>query len=704
MLKLVKFYDKHKISLYILFAILVFINVILITKVNVNYDMSKYLPDDSTTKQSISILERDFSYPGTARVMVENVTVLEAMEIKNRIAAIDGVSSVLWLDDFADISQPTEFIDQSYLNDYFLDNKALYTVEFSEDDYSALTGQALVAIQGIMAEQGSITGSAEDSRFTREIMSSEVSKIMLIVLPLCIIILMLAGRTWIEPFFYVISIGVAVALNMGTNIIFDSVSYITQSMTAVLQLAISMDYSLFLFHRYLEEIDKGADRHEALAIAMNASFSSISASALTTIAGFLALVFMAYSIGYDLGIVLAKGIAFSFLATLTFLPLLILSCHKLIQKTRHRSYLPKFTAKFATRWKYGIVVLAIIIAVPCFFAQQDNDFLYGDTSGSAGTEEMQAAKEKIKTTFGDAEPVMILVPNDDISAEDKLCQDLASQPIVRSIQSRTTLADPTIPTDILPDSLKDQFLSEEYSRIIVFLHLDGESQLAYDTTELLENTVEKHFPGQWFMAGKSTSITDIKNTIDQDTIVITLFSLIAVALIILLTFRSISIPILLIVVIEISIWINMAIPYFQGTQLIFIGYLVVSSIQLGATIDYAILMSNRYLEFRATLPPGEAAARAMQTAGGSVITSATILTVAGLCEALVSSIPSVSQIGLLLGRGALLSGLLVLFVLPRVLVICDTLIIKTTWQTWRHQDLYLGKQRRHRVHKENKGL
>lgn len=678
MLKLTNFYDKHKVLLYVIFGLLVSVSIVLITQVRVNYDMSKYLPEDSITQRSITILERDFSYPGTARVMAEDLTPLEALEVKARLQAIDGVSAVLWLDDFTDITQPTEFIDQKYLKDYYLDNKALYTLEFDQGDYSAVTGQALLEISALLGDNGSINGSAEDARFTREIMNSEVAKILLIVVPFCIIILMLAGRTWIEPLLYVSSIGVAVALNMGTNIIFDSVSYITQSMTAVLQLAISMDYSLFLFHRYLEEKDKGHERHQALAIAIRASFSSISASALTTVAGFLALVFMSYSIGFDLGMVLAKGIFFSFLTTITFLPLLILSCHKVIDKTRHRSFLPKLSSKFACRWKYGVIVLALIIAIPCFIAQGNNDFLYGDTSGSAGTPEMQESKKDIENTFGNSEPVMILVPNDNINAEDKLCQELESMEIVRSIQSRTALADPTIPQDILPQSLKDQFLSPEYSRLIVFLNLGEESQATYSSTEQLEQAAEKYFPGQWYMAGKSTATTDIKNTIEQDTIVINLFSLLAVALIIMLTFRSISIPIILVGIIEISIWMNMAVPYFQGTKLIFIGYLVVSSIQLGATIDYAILISNRYLEFRKQLPPEDAVGKALGTAGGSVITSATILIVAGFTEAIVSGIPSVSQIGLLLGRGALLSGLMVLFVLPRLLIIFDKVISKTT--------------------------
>ncbi|MEG0998887.1 MAG: MMPL family transporter [Clostridiales bacterium] len=679
MLKLVNFYDKHKILLYILFAILVGISGFCITQVTVNYDMTKYLPEDSITKQSINILEKDFTYPGTARVAADNVTMLEAQQIKNKIAAVDGVASVMWLDNFANTATPTQFIDEKLLKDYYMDNKALYTIEFKEGDYSSKTGQAILEIGAIIGADGGIIGSAEDARFTRSILSEEATKIMLIVVPFCLLILMLAGKTWIEPLFYIASIGVAVAFNMGTNLIFRDISYITQSMASVLQLAISMDYSLFLFHRYLEEKDSGLERHQALAVAIKKSLSSISASALTTIAGFAALVFMQYRIGFDLGMVLGKGIVFSFLCTITFLPLLILSFHKVIDKTRHRSFLPTFAKHKTLRWKYPVIIIIILVAVPCFFAQNNNDFLYGDTSGSAGSAQMLATKEKVTKTFGESEPVMILVPNNNIAAEAKLCKDLQNLNFVRSVQSIPTLADPTIPRDMLPTTLKDQFLSEDFSRIVVFLNLGNESKLTYSTTEKLQNLADKYYDNGWYMAGKSTATTDIKQTIENDNTIISLFSILSVGLIILIFFQSVSLPVLLISVIEFSIWINMSVPYFQGTQLIYIGYLVVSSIQLGATIDYAILMSHRYMEFREMLPPNESAIRTMQTAGGSVITSALILTVAGMTEGIVSNIESVSQIGFLLGRGAFLSGLLVLVVLPRLLVVCDKLIMKTTY-------------------------
>ncbi|MEE0776856.1 MAG: MMPL family transporter [Bacillota bacterium] len=680
MLSLIRFYDRHKKLLYLVFLVFILMCALMAAHVHVNYDMTEYLPEDSITKRSISLLESEFTYPGTARVMISDVTMLEAAEIKNKIAQIDGISTVLWLDDYADITKPEAFINQKYLNDFYLEEKALFTIEFSEGNYSTVTDDAIQSIYQLTDGKAVISGAAEDSRYMREVVNKEMTKIILIIVPICLLILMLAGKTWIEPLLYITSIGVAVVFNMGTNLIFPNISFITQSMSAVLQLAISMDYSLFLFHRYLEERDLGNDVHQALSNAVKTSFSSISSSALTTVAGFLALIFMSYSIGTDLGLVLAKGIAFSFLCTVTFLPLLILSFHRVIDRTRHSNFMPKFQNKRFIQGKIAVIILAIVIAIPCFLAQQNNTFLYGDTSGSAASNDSTSKKEQITSLFGESDPVMVLVPNNNIGAENALCKDLEQLNYVRNVQSISTLADPTIPRDILPESLTKQFLSEKYSRIVVFLRLGGENEMTYQSTKDLEEIAERHFPGQWYMAGTGTATTDIKNTIETDTIVITLFSLIAVGSIVLLTFRSISIPILLLLVIELSIWINMSVPYFQGTKLVFIGYLVINSIQLGATIDYAILMTSRYLEHRTRMHPEAAALGALQTAGSSVITSALILTAAGTAEGILSSIGSVSQIGYLLGRGALLSGLIVLTVLPRLLVLCDKLIMKTTLQ------------------------
>lgn len=692
MLRFVLFYEKYKFWLIAVFLLLALICLILSGKVAVNYDMVKYLPDGSSTKQAIAALEEDFDYPGMVRVMVKDVMPLEAAAYKKEVDAVTGVASVVWLDDYVDVTTPIEVLETeapAYLDEYYLDHNALFLVEFSENDYSKVTGTAINEIKDILGDKGVVTGTAEETRQVQETMKTEVARILLIVVPVCILILMLAGLCWIEPVLYLISIGVAIAVNMGTNLIFGEISFITSSMTVVLQLAISIDYSIFLFHRFLEEKDKGKDIHEALAIAIRKSFTAISSSASTTIAGFLALLFMSYSIGTDLGLVLAKGIVLSFLTTLFFLPLLILTFPKAIDRTRHKSYLPKLKGEWTVRGKTVVVVIAVLITIPCFFGQRQNDFLYGDTSGSASLSSLSSAKEEIDDVFGPSQPVMILVPNDDITEEAALCDALEELPYVRVTQGLTTITDAMIPEEYLPQSVLDEFASERYHRIIVFLRLEGENALTYSSTADLEKLAQTYFPDQWLMAGKSTSITDIKSTVEFDKTKVNFFSILAVGIIILLAFRSLSLPVLLITVIESSIWINMSVPYFAGESLIYIGYLVVSSILLGATIDYAILMTNRYLEFRETHEKREAAKLAVENAGSAVITSALVLTFAGLTEGIVSSIDSISQIGLLLGRGAFLSGVMVIFVLPRLLLICDKIILKTTIKSKKQRDDHL---------------
>jgi hypothetical protein len=413
------------------------------------------------------------------------------------------------------------------------------------------------------------------------------------------------------------------------------------------------------------------------------SLSSISASSLTTIAGFLALIFMQYTIGADIGLVLAKGILISFICVIVLLPILIMMTHKIIDKTRHKQFLPPFRqfGRFAIKLRHLIILLAIVVLIPSYLAQSNNTFLYGDTTGSAGDLEAAQQRERIESLFGVSNPIVVLVPNDDLASEILLAQELQAQPFVKSVNSLVTLADPAIPREFLPQELKDSFLSDGYSRIIVNLEINGETPETFAAVEEIQSTLQAYYPDSWLTAGTSTSLADIRANVESDNFVVSLFSILAVGLIILFTFRSLSIPILLVAVIQGSIWINMGVPYFAGSSLAFIGYLVVKTLQLGATIDYAILLSNRYMEFRLSQAPREAALSALSSSGSSVLVSALILTVAGLAEGLLSRIDAISEIGILLGRGAALSGILVLTLLPILLIIFDGLIMRTTLGT-----------------------
>ena len=678
---MIEFILNHKKSIIVFFLLLAGAGVILIPLVNVNYDLALYLPQDSLTKRSIEVMKSEFGYPGMANVMFEGVSIGEAIELKEKLKAIDGVKNVIWLDDFTDVSKPLKLIPESLREGYYKDNNALFTIQFEEGDYSLKTGKTLEKIRE-QVEGAKVSGSAESSRGTRNIVAREATAISLVVVPICIIILIFASNSWVEPFLFLFVSGIAIVLNMGSNIFFDSISFITSSMSAILQLAISMDYSLFLLHRYREERDSGLKAKEAVIEAAKKSLPSILASALTTVAGFMALVFMGYSIGADLGLVLAKGIFISLISVLTLLPVIILIFNKQIEKTRHRPFIPPFDkiGRFSVKFRYILIILLIIIALPAFLGQRENSFLYGDTSASSTGDEAKdrAATEEV---FGISNPVMLIVPNGDVGTEREFVNTLEGLEFTKNVQWIGSFAGSSIPREILPQSLKEGFVSEKYSRIVVNLSVYGENEQSYKAIDDIKKTATDYYGSDWYMAGVAPSVTDIKETVEKDSIIVNMFSIIAVGLIVLLTFKSVSIPLLLVSVIEASIWINMSIPHFEGKSLVFIGYLVVSALQLGATIDYAILLTNRYMENRRNEGPKESASLAVKQSGGSVLISSLILTVAGFAEGIISKIGPIKEIGILLGRGAALSGFMVIIVLPALLVIFDKPILFTTLNT-----------------------
>lgn len=628
-------------------------------------------------------MSREFPYGATALVMAEDISLQESLTLKSQIQQVEGVQSVLWLDDMADIRQPLAIQDANLLDSYYQDGNALFHVYFEEDDYSLVTGEALEKIRDLAADYNpAVYGSAEESRATRSAVSTEMINIMLVVVPLCLLILVVISTSWFEPVLYIFVILIAVVLNMGTNLLFDSVSFIIFSMGAAIQLAVSMDYSLFFTHRFEEERSHGLTVKEALQTAAHKTFPSIFASALTTVAGFSALAFMDYGIGRDIGFVLAKGVGLSFFCVMFFLPPLLLKCHRWIEKTRHRTLLhisPKL-ARALTKPRYLFLLLALIVVIPAYFGQLNVDFLYGDSSGTSQDGTIAEEKSRIQQTFTISNEIVILIPNGDIRREIQLAQALEESPYTNQVQAMVTMVDPTIPRSLLPEAVANNFIGENYSRMVVYTNVLDENSQLYDAVEQYRSTVATIYGEDWYMVGKAPSIVDIRDSVQSDFTLIQLISLLAVALIILFTFRSLLLPILLVAVIQSAIYINMCVPYFLDQPLIFIGYLVVSSLQLGATIDYAILTASRYMEARRTELPREAVATATQRSGISVLTSGLILAAAGFSEAFLSQMSAVSEIGLLIGRGALLSMLLVLLVLPGVLSLFDRPI---QWLTWR---------------------
>ncbi|MGI5850072.1 MAG: efflux RND transporter permease subunit [Christensenellales bacterium] len=669
---------KKRKLVIIIFICMAAICSVLMLGVGQNYDMSKYLPDKSDSKTGIDILKTEYSYNGSALLLLEQKSISEVLELKQTIESVDGIKKVVWLDDIADLKKPVELIDTEIRNNYFSDDNALLQIVFEEDDYAKSTHHAIDELKAIYGDGIALTGSAIDAYVNVSSISGNILTGILIAFAIVLFILIITTNSLIEVALFIISIGIAILLNLGTNVVLGEISYMTFASAAILQLAISMDYSIFLLHRFEYERQTEGDPEKAMARAVCGSFSSIISSGMTTIVGFIALIFMSYTMGADMGFVLAKGIIFSMICVFILLPALSVGWVKGIDKTKHKRFLPsmkKVQHLLGGKVKYVIIGLLAIISIVCFMAQNNNTFLY--SSSNVGDEKQTIINENIKSKFGLSNNFVVLVPKGNASSEYEMKNDLDALTYVKSVQGLYAFIDPSTPEEIVPENIKEEFLSQDYSRYIVEVDAEIESESALAAVTEVRQVVSKWYE-KAYVTGASPVIYDIRNATSGDFLLVTILSILFVGIIILLTFRSVSIPLILLFVIESSIWINMSIPYFTGNSMIFIGYMVISAVQLGATIDYAILMTNYYLEGRKTLGKKEAAEFASEKAGPSILMSALVLASAGFVVAATFTQQAMSQLGTLIGRGAVLSGCLTIFVLPQVLILLDKLIFKTT--------------------------
>ncbi len=644
-----------------------------------NYDLSKYLPDGTDSKSGIDILKREYSYNGNALLCLEDKSIVDVLEIKQEIASITGVENVVWLDDVADVKQPVELVDEEIRNNYLVGDDALLQIIFEQDDYSEVTHSAIDQIKERLGSDVLLAGSAVDAYANVNATSGNIMIGIVIAVAICILILLVTTDSVMEVVLFLINIGVAILLNMGTNVIFGEISFMTFSSAAILQLAVSMDYSIFLLHRFNLERQTENEPKAAMLKAIKATFGSILASGMTTLVGFIALVFMSYTIGTDMGLVLAKGILFSLVCVLALLPALAVIFVKAIDRTRHRRLLPslkKVQHFLGGKVRYIVLGVLAVVCVISFLAQGRNEFLY--SASSTGDEKQQAINSKIEDTFGYSNNFVVLVPRGSETDEYEMVQELETLNSVRSVQGIYAFVDPSTPLEILPDYLTEEFLSGNYSRYIVEVDGGTESTVSLNAVEQIRGIVKARYQEGAFVTGASPVVYDIKTVTSNDFTMVTLLSILFVGIIVLVTFRSISIPFILLFIIQTSIWINMSVPYFEGTPMVFIGYMVISSVQLGATIDYAILMTNYYLEGRLTMNKREAAEFAVDKAGSSIMVSALVLAAAGIVVSMVFVQPAMAQLGTLIARGALLSGFLAIFVLPQLLTLMDKVMRKTT--------------------------
>ncbi|WP_373367170.1 efflux RND transporter permease subunit [Alkalicoccobacillus gibsonii] len=641
--------------------------------------MVDYLPEDAPSSVGLEEMQREFtsSIPNT-NVLIRDVTVQEAIDYKEQLSEITGVTDVTWLDDIMDTRIPLEMADEAMIESYYKDGQALISLTIE----TGAEVEATDAIYELIGEDNAVAGEAVNTATSQNMTSSETIYAAALLVPIIIIILVLSTNSWVEPIFFLTAIGVSILINLGTNIFLGEISFVTQSVAPILQLAVSLDYAVFLLHRFSDELKLGHSPEKAMAIAMKASFPVIFVSALTTFFGFMSLMLMDFGVGADLGLNLVKGIVFSFLSVVIFLPALTLYGYKWIEKTQHKSLVPSFKGVGAAllKWRIPALILVFILLVPSFLAQSSTSFTYGLGDLPEDTRTGQDIKA-IDEAFGQSTPIVLLVPNDDIAKEDQLALELKQLPYVDSVMSYTTAVDSAIPIDFLDESITNEFRSDNYSRIIAMTSAGVEGDIPFQLVEQTRELAASYYGDDAYTLGESVTLYDMKVTVSKDNQFVNIMTIITIAIVLLLTFRSVSIPIILLLTIQAAVWINLSVPYFTNDSLVFVGYLIVSTVQLAATIDYAILLMETYKHHREKMNSFEAMKKALDEKLFSITISAVILSSVGFILWFTSTNPTVSAIGLLLGRGAALAFVLVIVFLPALLIVCDRFVKKTTYRS-----------------------
>ena len=673
-----KFYMSlvnHRKTMVMIFTMVFVVCLLLGNLVKVNYDINDYLPESSPSTVSLELMQEEFDggIPN-ARIMISDVTIPEALEYKEKLEAVDGVTAVTWLDDVVSIFVPLSTLDTDTLETYYKDNNALFTVTIEEDRRI----EAVSSIREIIGEDNAMTGSAVSTAISTTETVLEVNKISIFTVLFVLVVLVMTTNSWMEPLIVLIGLGLAIVINNGTNLIFGEISFVTNAAGSILQLAVSLDYSVFLLHRFEECRQENPDVKAAMTEALCKSTSSILSSGLTTVIGFLALVLMQFRLGPDLGLALAKGVAISLITVFVFMPSFILLTYKWLDKTRHKDLLPKFDlfGKSVQKMTIPMVCIFVILIIPAYLASNANDYYYGSSNIFGNETQLGSDTAVIESVFGKSDTYVLMVPAGDTATETELSQELNNLPQVTSIISYVDLAGAEIPLEYLDENTLSQLISKNYSRMVLSVDVPYEGEDAFSLVEQVRDIAQKYYSDTYYLAGEGVSTYDLMETVTNDMVKVNLMAISAVFIVLLLSLRSISLPIVLVLSIETAIWINLSIPYFMDTPIFYIAYLIISSIQLGATVDYAILMTDRYKENREMMNKKAAVIQTISDVTVSILTSGSVLTVVGLLLGYITTNQLLGQLGIFIGRGAILSLIIVLFVLPGLLYLFDPLIIR----------------------------
>lgn len=652
----------------------------------VNYDILTYLPQDLESAQGMNLLEEPFQMAATSMLIVEDMPAGYTNSLINAIKDVPGVSTAVWISNMVGIQIPTDMIPASFRDLFFSGEGTMMIIQYEKAGASEETMNAISEIRSICNEKCFLAGFSVVIKDTRDLVDKELPIFVGLAVVLALAAMLLTMESTVLPFVLLANIGLAVLYNFGTNVFLGEISYITKAIAAVLQLGVTMDYSVFLYRRYEEERGNYDDKRDAMAQAIVAAFRSLSGSSLTTVAGFAALCFMRLTLGRDIGVVMMKGVVLGVATVILVLPSLVLLADKQIDKHKHKSLLPDFTGlnRFILKHRIAIVVISVVLALPAYYAQKHASVYYKLDESLPRDLPSIVANGKLKDEFDMATNHFILL-RDDLSAADmsEMENRLNEVPGITGMISYHSLLGTGIPDFFIPEEVRDMLKQGGWQMMMLNSSCETASDQAAEQLRQI-NAIVKEYDESAMVTGEAAMTEDLIETTAVDFVVTNYISILAIFLIVMIVFKSISVPAVLVAAIEFAIFLNQGVPYFTGTEVPFVAPTVISCIQLGATVDYAILLASRFQEeLRAGKDRHEAALIAGASSDASIITSALVLFCATLGVSFVSSIDLIGAICVMLARGAVISALVSIFLIPSLLCVCEPLFNKTTlyWRT-----------------------
>ncbi|MDD6830827.1 MAG: MMPL family transporter [Firmicutes bacterium] len=671
----------------LLFALLLLIPALIgFACTGVNYDILSYLPDELESMQGEQVLDETFNTAGISIVITEDMQPKYTLALKNEILKVEGVSSVIWVDTLADIGIPADALPDVLKNIFYSADgtKTMMLVRYDPAGGEGSDLKAIAQIKTLLGENAFMSGLSVIVDDTREICDSQAPLYIAVAVALALAVMALMMESWFQPLIVLLSLGIAVLYNMGTNFFLGEISFITQCVAAVLQLGVTMDYSIFLIDRYSEEKEHYSSREEAMAAAVTKSFAALSGSSLTTVFGFLALCFMHLKLGFDIGFVMAKGVLFGILTVVFVLPSIVLIFEKQILKYRHRSFIPDLTKVnvFTLKHKKAFALIFLLLLAPSYLIQKDIDLYYSMNKALPGYLTSMQGFEKLKNDF-DMACTQFVIVDDSIPAAKlmEMEKKLENMDGVSSLLAYNSIVGPAIPDDILPDEIMQLCKQDGLQLFLVNSKFDPATPELTAQLQQMEQIVKSYDPNA-YITGEGAIEQGLIDTTDRDFAVTAALSVAAIFILIAIVFKSVTLPIILVLSIELAIWLNLSLSVIMGKEASFVDPTVINCIQLGATVDYAILLTTRFREELRFAPKQEAMLKAVQMAQQSIFQSAAVFFAATFGVYVVCDIYIVRGMCALLARGAIISEIVIVLFLAPLLVVCEDFIAKTT-PSWR---------------------